>query len=199
MLTKELKKSNDNLAVHGKIIIYLSTNISQPIQNPGHPAANSPALNVTEDPIGSSSSSNLAGTGASSLSGRPANLSHTDSSSSPARIQSPSPALASAPSSVAQPLATSTPQSPVVQQSSAGGGGAVVSHASGQAAASNVATAASANPAAASANRNFDPHSDQHGPLPGNWERRMDHLGRQYCQSCFVDRVAKLHQRDRLR
>jgi E3 ubiquitin-protein ligase NEDD4 len=72
MLTKELKKSNDNLAVHGKIIIYLSTNISTPIQNPGHAAANSPALNApTNNPLdAASSSANLAGAG-SSLSSPP--------------------------------------------------------------------------------------------------------------------------------
>ncbi|EDR11266.1 uncharacterized protein LACBIDRAFT_247319, partial [Laccaria bicolor S238N-H82] len=35
MLTLDLKKSNDNLVVHGKLIIYLSTNITQPIANPG--------------------------------------------------------------------------------------------------------------------------------------------------------------------
>ncbi|KAF8874632.1 hypothetical protein CPB84DRAFT_1817871 [Gymnopilus junonius] len=35
MLTLDLKKSNDNLVVHGKLIIYLSTNITQPISNPG--------------------------------------------------------------------------------------------------------------------------------------------------------------------
>src|SRR6266446_6479172 len=35
MLTLELKKSNDNLVVHGKVIMYLSTNVAQPISNPG--------------------------------------------------------------------------------------------------------------------------------------------------------------------
>ncbi|EEB86612.1 hypothetical protein MPER_16369, partial [Moniliophthora perniciosa FA553] len=35
MLTLDLKKSNDNLVVHGKLIIYLSTNVSQPMTNPG--------------------------------------------------------------------------------------------------------------------------------------------------------------------
>ena len=38
MLTLDLKKSNDNLVVHGKLIIYLSTNISQPISNPPNQA-----------------------------------------------------------------------------------------------------------------------------------------------------------------
>ena len=39
MLTLDLKRSNDNLVVHGKLIIYLSTNTSQPITNPGPTAA----------------------------------------------------------------------------------------------------------------------------------------------------------------
>ncbi|KAG8734017.1 hypothetical protein FRC12_018685, partial [Ceratobasidium sp. 428] len=35
MLTLELKKSNDNLVVHGKLIVYISTNTASPITNPG--------------------------------------------------------------------------------------------------------------------------------------------------------------------
>ena len=35
MLTLELKRSNDNLPVSGKIIIHLSTNTSTPLNNPG--------------------------------------------------------------------------------------------------------------------------------------------------------------------
>jgi E3 ubiquitin-protein ligase NEDD4 len=35
MLTRDLQRSNDNLAVHGKIIIHLSTNLSTPLSNPG--------------------------------------------------------------------------------------------------------------------------------------------------------------------
>ncbi|RPD52603.1 hypothetical protein L227DRAFT_462932, partial [Lentinus tigrinus ALCF2SS1-6] len=35
MLTLDLEKSNDNLVVHGKLIIYLSANVTQPISNPG--------------------------------------------------------------------------------------------------------------------------------------------------------------------
>ena len=34
MLTLDLKKSNDNLIVHGKLIVYLSANVSQPFSNP---------------------------------------------------------------------------------------------------------------------------------------------------------------------
>jgi len=35
MRTLDLMKSNDNLVVHGKLIVYLSTNTSTPITNPG--------------------------------------------------------------------------------------------------------------------------------------------------------------------
>ncbi|KAK7043666.1 hypothetical protein VNI00_008277 [Paramarasmius palmivorus] len=35
VLTLDLKKSNDNLVVQGQLIIYFSTNVSQPIINPG--------------------------------------------------------------------------------------------------------------------------------------------------------------------
>jgi E3 ubiquitin-protein ligase NEDD4 len=35
MLNLDLQRSNDNLAVHGKIIIHLSTNVTTPLSNPG--------------------------------------------------------------------------------------------------------------------------------------------------------------------
>jgi len=33
MLTRDLKKSNDNMVVHGKLILNLSTNLQAPISN----------------------------------------------------------------------------------------------------------------------------------------------------------------------
>ena len=48
MLTRDLKKSNDNLVVHGKLIINLSTNLSKPV--PQAPALGAPS-------VGSSSAS----------------------------------------------------------------------------------------------------------------------------------------------
>ncbi|KAH7030759.1 ubiquitin-protein ligase [Microdochium trichocladiopsis] len=38
MLTRDLKKSTDNLVVHGKLIVNLSTNLSAPVRNPQQPA-----------------------------------------------------------------------------------------------------------------------------------------------------------------
>jgi E3 ubiquitin-protein ligase NEDD4 len=44
MLTRDLKKSNDNLIVHGKLIINLSTNLSRPAQQPSLPSAGPPII-----------------------------------------------------------------------------------------------------------------------------------------------------------
>lgn len=49
MLTRDLKKSNDNLIVHGKLIINLSTNLSKPVQQ-ANPTLAAPS-------VGSSSAS----------------------------------------------------------------------------------------------------------------------------------------------
>lgn len=66
MLTKDLKKSNDNMVVHGKLILNVSTNVSTPI--PGTtPAAQStrPTIPIerreqhSETPNGTLSASNL--------------------------------------------------------------------------------------------------------------------------------------------
>lgn len=64
MLTRDLKKSNDNLVVHGKLILNVSTNVSTPI--PGPSAGPRPSL-ATErldassaTPNGTPSSSTLA-------------------------------------------------------------------------------------------------------------------------------------------
>jgi E3 ubiquitin-protein ligase NEDD4 len=57
MLTRDLKKSTDNLVVHGKLIINLSTNLSEPARNnlaPSNANASRPSLSNT--PHGSTSS-----------------------------------------------------------------------------------------------------------------------------------------------
>jgi E3 ubiquitin-protein ligase NEDD4 len=46
MLTRDLKKSNDNLVVHGKLIVNLSTNLTQPITS-GQNAASRPPPSTT--------------------------------------------------------------------------------------------------------------------------------------------------------
>ena len=65
MLTLDLKKSNDNLVVHGKLILYLSTNVSQPISNPGPSQVNGvtetlSGLSINSSSSAAASSNNLA-------------------------------------------------------------------------------------------------------------------------------------------
>ncbi|KAI9773936.1 MAG: hypothetical protein M1840_006162 [Geoglossum simile] len=50
MLTRDLKKSNDNLVVHGKLIISLSTNLSTPIRPQGHSSAARPNIALSQPP-----------------------------------------------------------------------------------------------------------------------------------------------------
>ena len=47
MLTRDLKKSNDNLMVHGKLILNLSTNLSQPINTQNPAQQNRPSVSST--------------------------------------------------------------------------------------------------------------------------------------------------------
>ncbi|RPA91244.1 HECT-domain-containing protein [Choiromyces venosus 120613-1] len=51
MLTRDLKKSNENVVVHGKLIVSLTTNIDTPIRTPGQIQSHRPTLPV---PAGSS-------------------------------------------------------------------------------------------------------------------------------------------------
>ena len=174
MLTLDLKKSNDNLVVHGKLIIYLSTNISQPIANPG-PSQMS-GLNAALSDMGLSSGSPSASTSnlplqasaSSTLSRAPS--SHATGTDTTASMPVPSPVTTTSEEQQPSTAPTSRPASSV--------------------SASNTATVAPAptaqgttSPASAAQNaqmRNFNPNVDQYGPLPPGWERRIDPLGRTY-------------------
>jgi E3 ubiquitin-protein ligase NEDD4 len=46
MLTRDLKKSNDNMVVHGKLILNLSTNLTTPISQTGNNNAGRPSLSA---------------------------------------------------------------------------------------------------------------------------------------------------------
>ena len=51
MLTRDLKKSNDNMVVHGKLILNLSTNVSTPITGSNAPSRPSiSSTNTAETP-----------------------------------------------------------------------------------------------------------------------------------------------------
>ncbi|OCL12385.1 HECT-domain-containing protein [Glonium stellatum] len=46
MLTRDLKKSNDNMVVHGKLILNLSANLSQPLSQPGQAQPPRPSVSA---------------------------------------------------------------------------------------------------------------------------------------------------------
>ncbi|KAK3045691.1 hypothetical protein LTS18_013627, partial [Coniosporium uncinatum] len=68
MLTRDLKKSNDNMVVHGKLIFNLSTNLTQPINQAGQ----------QQRPPLSTSSSAVNGTNGSQAPATPVNQSSTN-------------------------------------------------------------------------------------------------------------------------
>ena len=180
MLTLDLKKSNDNLVVHGKLIMYLSTNVNQPISNPG-PSQISGITTAISD-IGltnhspSASTSNVTLTASATTSGA---LSRSASSHATAADGANPSILPSAnPSSTTseeldqtQSVASSSrPTSSVVPKPSAPTAPA----------ASSVPVSTSTQVTQSAQMRNFNPSVDQYGPLPPGWERRIDPLGRTY-------------------
>ncbi|KAJ7285623.1 hypothetical protein C8J57DRAFT_1285369 [Mycena rebaudengoi] len=162
MLTLDLKKSNDNLVVHGKLIIYLSTNVNQPINNPGPSQVS--GLNTAMANMGLNTSPT-----ASTAQAVP-------SVTSPVAA-SPEPATASA----AAAAAAAPPQSPSDSRPTSTVGTSPASAA--QPALSAPQGAPPTSPGTSTQNaqmRNFNPNEDQYGPLPTGWERRIDPLGRTY-------------------
>ena len=173
----DLKRSNDNLVVQGKLLIYLSTNLST-TGTSSRPAGSSLALSA--DP--SSNDSSLSVNNALGAAGTSADLSRTPSSHATAsettpvltmptpvipgnqdlEQQQPQPNIATRPVSSVGTSAALHPQNPT-RPSPAG----IVSP--GQTMASNTNT-----------QHNFNASEDQYGPLPEGWERRIDPLGRTY-------------------
>ncbi|KAK3995772.1 hypothetical protein QBC44DRAFT_13292 [Cladorrhinum sp. PSN332] len=151
MLTRDLKKSTDNLVVHGKLIINLSTNLSNPPRGssqqqqpqPSAPASGRPALltpqtsttsngdRASERPNSAMSGPN----GAPAAPGQLMTLPHR-----PASVASPNPAASAAPAPTNGTAQTQNRQN----------------------------------------NSNLSPFEDQFGRLPAGWERREDNLGRTY-------------------
>lgn len=153
-LTRELKKSNDTMTVHGKLIVHLSTNVTTALRNPALPR---PGVTPTTDSNNASSSSIA-----------------TSAIASAAIVSSA--AIASA--AIAAAPSTSTEAPPSISTPSA-----VAAAVPG----SSTAAASTATAGAAAANRDFNAREDQYGPLPGGWERRVDHLGRTY----YVDHTSR--------
>jgi E3 ubiquitin-protein ligase NEDD4 len=179
MLTLDLKKSNDNLVVHGKLIIYLSTNVSQPISNPPNQEGTSQQLaNLNLDSSSTSlaagSTSALSGPG-SALSRSPSATASTTTSPDDTRVSMPTPSVVTPVS--AEPESQAQLPSGNTRPVSTGSAAAVAPPAAQTTNAGASAHTASNNYAEM---RNFNPHEDQFGTLPPGWERRIDPLGRTY-------------------
>lgn len=167
-MTLDLKKSNDNLVVHGKLVVYLSTNINQPITNPGPGTTAGVTTGMADLSIetgstaGSSSTVGLqAGANGGGLSRTPS--SHATEASAATATVSPDTDHPQ-PDAVSRPSST-PPSNPPTNPPS-------ISQQSPQPAPPSTPPAQNG--------RNFDPSVDQYGPLPAGWERRIDPLGRTY-------------------
>ena len=169
MLTLDLKKSNDNLVVHGKLVVYISNDTATPMRNPGPSQIRGAATPLDELGGLNLSSLSINGTGTVSSQAGPG------PSSSGANLEVPAPGV-SMPTPAGGESVRSRPASAIHNPSTA-------SPSLGASPSTNLAAAAaatSANNAAASQMRNFNTTVDNQGPLPPGWERRVDHLGRTY-------------------
>ncbi|ANB12562.1 NEDD4 family E3 ubiquitin-protein ligase [Sugiyamaella lignohabitans] len=163
MLTRDLRKSNDNLVVNGKLIVNLTTNLSTPIGRSGAGAGSASAgASSTRGSIGNGSAGpsalSINGTGGHSRSNSEFGSNGVGSGSTP----------------IGSPVASLT-----------GPGAASVGGGTGPSAAAPASAVGAANGAASTggsgaARTQLSSFEDQFGRLPSGWERRTDNLGRTY-------------------
>ncbi|RXK40463.1 E3 ubiquitin-protein ligase NEDD4 [Tremella mesenterica] len=172
MLTRELKKGSENLAVNGKLIVYLSTQTGTPAASAPASAAQPQTAPPPTLPVPDNNGSAVSLNTSAGPSGRPANKLRpvnvvSDEPDSPSVSNEPStPAVAAAPTSLSQP--------PMTNAAAAASTGPPVVNPTSQAAVTGQTGATTPG------GHHFDSHSDQLGPLPPGWERRIDHLARTY-------------------
>ncbi|PWN37850.1 HECT-domain-containing protein [Meira miltonrushii] len=164
LLTRDLKRSNDNLVVHGKIIIELNTDITKPINNHSGAGPTS-ALSV---PNASTNASSTSLASSARPDGHQAAGSNGDSSSARAEQSTNGNATAHTTGTIssARPSSSSIAANPSGASSSAVPTSSPAPGSSG----ANATTASGARQ---------DAGRDDAG-LPPGWERRTDHLGRTY-------------------
>jgi E3 ubiquitin-protein ligase NEDD4 len=180
MLTLDLKKSNDNLVVHGKLIMYLSTNVNQPISNPGPSQVSGITTAISDIGLSnhspSASTSNLTLTTSvttSALSRSTSSHATTPDANQSTLLSLNASATTSEEADQAQSITSSRPTSSAVSTTSST---ITSAPAAPSAPGSTSATQVTQN----ALMRNFNPNVDQYGPLPPGWERRIDPLGRTY-------------------
>lgn len=152
MITRDLKKSNDNLVVHGKLIFNISTNLSAPINRNN---TNQPSAPPSANGLPAAATTNGASTPSAPL--------------TPATTNGPIAASFGAqPPAAAAGAPGSTTTLPVRSREDSVG-------VAPDALAPNGSSAQ-----AASSSRALNTFEDSQGRLPPGWERREDNLGRTY-------------------
>jgi E3 ubiquitin-protein ligase NEDD4 len=177
MLQLDLKRSNDNLVVHGKLIIYLSTNLTTPATNsrPAGPSTVSPfPSNDSNLSVNNTLGSTAPGTSAS-LSRASSSHATTQEATSPIMAM-PTPMIPGSQEPEQSQPRPNTATRPV----STGAGGASAAPPPLPPASVRPSVPTGVSPGQAVAPSNFNPTEDQYGPLPIGWERRIDPLGRTY-------------------
>jgi len=177
MITRDLRKSNDNLVVNGKLILNISTNLRGPPSNSqAQPSSNSqvqsPANNQAQSPLNNQAQSSST-----------TRLNEGNSTDSPNRSSSAlSPSTPSArPTESNTPLNDSRPPptspAPITGPVTVSSPNAASSSTAGP---SNASSANGLNPPQRRELSGFSSFEDAQGRLPAGWERKEDNLGRTY-------------------
>ena len=163
LLTRDLKKSNDNLPIHGKLIIDINTNVAAPLAHGSGAASSSHLTAGGLAPVASSASVSSA-----PHSGGAPTVATQASPAVPMRPVPPSAAATARPVAPGSSTPSLEPVVPTIVQTEATAP-TVASH-----------TAPAMSPSNLNQSRVPDSRADDLGPLPPGWERRTDHLGRIY-------------------
>ncbi|CAO1626902.1 unnamed protein product [Sympodiomycopsis kandeliae] len=172
LLTRELKKSNNELVVHGKLIIDLNTNVSTPI--PANNAGASSGDNSVSAP--QADSTLAASSSTASLAAQSRNSSTANNDSANPDDSSVSRRTSANASSVNTTAANSTATS----ARPSGNSNATPASSSAATAASRPNGSGAAASTSTSRNTTNNNNTEDEGPLPAGWEQRTDHLGRRY-------------------
>ena len=177
MLAPDLKKSTDNLVVHGKLILNLSTDLTSPPRQHQPPQTNT-HQSSTAAAAASSSRVSVNTQQSSSLTASSARASErpTSALSGPAAAGAPIGAAGGIP---IRPASNVTPNSGTIGSAATSAAAPPV----GAPPSSAPSAPAAGNAAGGPHNRTnstMSPFEDHLGRLPPGWERREDNLGRQY-------------------
>ena len=174
LLTRDLKKSNDNLPIHGKLIIDLNTNVSTPLPSQSSTTA-TPVSRVTSTASTTPSVPTTRPAEPAAQHAAPMAMMGTSSTHSAQREPQATPAIVTSGASMpvhtnARPTLVSTGSSTMLPN--------IAGPTTPTTATTPLVQSATASPHAAA--RTMDSQFEDQSPLPMGWERRTDHLGRTY-------------------